>query len=115
MSSTGIGRTAEAAVRSHLAKQGYQIVNQNWRSKWCEIDLIARKHNIIYLIEVKYRRSNRFGDGLQYITAGKQRQMHFAARYWATVNGWEGDMRLLAASVTGEKYESIELVELHTN
>lgn len=111
MKTTTIGRQAEIAVARQLSKQGFKILAQNWRTRRCEIDLVAQKDKIIYFIEVKYRSGLTQGDGLAYITNRKLDQLNFAARMWLAVNDWEGDWRLLAASV-GPKNEVEQVVEL---
>jgi uncharacterized protein (TIGR00252 family) len=80
--STEIGQRAEAAAAQFLERYGFQLHERNWRTRWCEIDIIAQRANHIYFIEVKYRSSADFGTGFDYITQRKLRQMHFAAEFW---------------------------------
>ncbi|MGA3150248.1 MAG: YraN family protein [Candidatus Saccharimonadales bacterium] len=114
MKTTIRGKQAETAVAERLACEGYEIITQNWKTKVCEIDVVARKNGIIYFVEVKYRSGDSQGVGLDYITAQKLRQLHFAASIWNQQNGWGGDYRLLAASVTtnGLDYIIEEIIEL---
>lgn len=51
-----IGKLAEAAVSRELIRKGYVIVERNWRSRFGEIDIIARRKACIIFIEVKARR-----------------------------------------------------------
>lgn len=111
MKSTDSGRGAEAAVAGLLQDHGFEIMRRNWRTRLCEIDLVAEKNGVIYFIEVKYRASGAQGDGFEYITARKLKQMDFAARLWVQENDWPGDYRLMAAAVSGLKYENIRLIE----
>lgn len=78
---------------------GYKIVALNWRTAYCEIDIIARRRRRIYFVEVKSRRNVRFGSGLDYITAAKRRQMRRAAEAWVVSNSWGGDYQLAAAAL----------------
>lgn len=104
--STEIGRRAEAAAAAYLARQGYRILEQNWRTRWCEIDIIAEKTGVLYFVEVKYRRTHFQGNGLDYITNQKLGQMHFAAEFWLTRHrGAAQDYRLSAVEVTGSMFE----------
>lgn len=112
MTKTATGRNAESAVADYLVGEGYKILDKNWRNRWCEIDLIAQKDKITYFIEVKYRLSDTYGSGFEYITPQKRRQVTFAAEFWAAQNKWGGDSRLLAAEVTGINFENIHLVEI---
>ncbi|HVX58410.1 MAG TPA: YraN family protein [Candidatus Saccharimonadales bacterium] len=112
MKTTEQGRLAEAAVTELLKARGYKILDQNWRTRLCEIDIVAAKGKIAYFVEVKYRASNNQGDGFEYITPRKLSQMSFASEVWVQENSWSGDYRLMAAAVTGADAEDIELVEL---
>lgn len=110
MKTTEAGKLAEARVASELKSKGYKIIAQNWRTPICEIDIIASKDKVVYFVEVKYRSSDSQGEGLDYITPKKLKQMRFAAEIWNQQSGWEGDFRLLAAAVSEGK--DIELVEV---
>ncbi len=110
MSTTKTGREAESLVAEWLKKQGHKIVSMNWRTRWCEIDIVSKHKNCIYFTEVKYRSSSDWGSGLDYITPKKLKQMHFAAEFWLTENNWTKDSLLQAAEVDTEG--QINLVEL---
>ncbi len=111
MSTTSIGRAAEDSAAEYLKQHGYKILNQNWRTRWCEIDIVAKKDNIVSFVEVKYRKSDEFGGGLQYITPAKQKQMEFAAQFWVSSNNWDGDYNLAAVEVTGPEFEITEFID----
>ncbi len=110
MSTTSAGREAEGLVAQYLGKQGHKIVSLNWRTRWCEIDIVSKDRNCIYFTEVKYRSSSDWGYGLDYITPKKLKQMHFAAEFWLTENKWTKDSLLQAAEV--DTKGQINLVEL---
>lgn len=109
-STTYIGRKAEDAATAYLVRQGYKVVQQNWRTRWCEIDLVAIKGQAVSLVEVKYRRNNSWGVGLDYITPTKQKQMAFSAEFWMTVHDWSGPCYLAAVEVSGPKFEVTEFI-----
>jgi uncharacterized protein (TIGR00252 family) len=111
MNTTQAGREAEELVASKLKKQGYKLLDQNWRTKQCEIDLVMERKKTVYFIEVKYRSSNAYGAGLEYITPKKVQQMKFAAEIWMSKNGWDGDARLCGVEV-GVPIGVVELVQI---
>jgi uncharacterized protein (TIGR00252 family) len=112
MSTTSTGRDAESLVAEYLQAQGYEVRAQNWRTRWCEIDIVATKKDTVYFVEVKYRKSANYGDPFEYINAKKLRQMEFAAKYWLGTNGWKGESTMLAASLTAD--ETIpEIVDIY--
>lgn len=104
------GNYGEDAVEKYLKTNGYRIIDRNWKTKQCEIDIIAKKDRCVYFVEVKYRFSPDQGEGFDYITPVKLRQMSFAAEYWVAQNKWEGEYCLSAASVSGENY-AVEFIE----
>jgi putative endonuclease len=111
MKTTYIGKEAEIKVAKYLKNTGFKLLEHNWHTRVCEIDLIAEKANVIYFVEVKFRSNNEQGDGLEYITPKKLKQIHFAAEIWIQKNEWEGDYRILAASVdSSSKINIIELI-----
>ena len=55
------GATGESMAVKHLAKEGFTILHQNWRHSHWEVDIIATKNNVLHFIEVKTRRSKKFG------------------------------------------------------
>ncbi len=80
------GRQAEVVAARFLEAEGFYIVAQNWRSRYCEIDIIAEKDGVLHFVEVKYRRGVSAGGGLAAITPSKLRQMRKAAEIWCHHN-----------------------------
>ncbi len=101
MNTTGIGRAAEEAAAKYLIELGYKLIDRNWRTRWCEIDLIVSKDGAVYFVEVKYRSSDRWGSGLDYITPKKLRQMRFAAEFWIAKTTSVADYNLAVLELTG--------------
>jgi putative endonuclease len=56
-----LGRIGEAMGKAFLEDEGYHILHLNWKHSYYEIDIIATKQDTLHFIEVKTRRSNRFG------------------------------------------------------
>lgn len=98
-----IGDAGEARVVRELEQRGHTIIARNWRTRYCEIDIVSTKDNTLYFTEVKTRKNAHFGDGFAAITAKKQQQIRFAAELFMVKHPqYSGyDMGLLAASVTG--------------
>jgi ribonuclease HII len=105
------GRKAEEAAADFLTKKGCKIIAQNWRTRWCEIDIVAERHNIAYFCEVKYRQHVRQGGGLEYITPRKLEQMRFAAESWVHAHHWQGEYQLCAIEVSGENFQITAVIK----
>ncbi len=57
-----LGRMGENLAAIYLEKQGYEILDRNWRFQHAEIDIIARNENTLIFIEVKSRSDDYFGE-----------------------------------------------------
>ena len=55
------GHSGEAMAVKHLGEIGFAILQQNWRHAHWEVDIIASKDSILHFIEVKTRRTKKFG------------------------------------------------------
>lgn len=98
-----IGDSAEDVASKYLVKLGHKILDRNWKTKYCEIDIVSRKNDTIYFTEVKYRKKSDQGGGLAVITVKKLNQMKFAAKYYALSNKLdEVNLQLTAVSVGGQ-------------
>ena len=106
------GQVAELAVAEKLGAQDYKVLDRNWKTKICEIDIVAQKGKVVYFVEVKYRLQSGQGSGLEYITPKKLNQLKFAARVWTQNYNWDGDYRIMGAEVSGPVYEHITLIEI---
>lgn len=101
MQTTSIGARGEALAAQALLRSGYRIIARNWKTRHCEIDIVAIKDGVVYFVEVKLRSNLRQGDGFDYITSSKQRRMYRAAESWVLRYGWNGEYTLVAAAVNG--------------
>lgn len=109
-SSKEIGDFGEDIVCQYLTRnKGMSILDRNWKNRYCEIDIVAKKDSVIYFVEVKYRKSERYGDGFEAINDRKLTKIAFAAEYWVTAKSWQGDYQLLVASVNPNGVEIIEI------
>lgn len=74
-----LGKSGEEAAVGLLIKKGYKILARNYKSKFGEIDIIAKEGDTFCFIEVKTRRSDRFGFPQDAVQARKQMQISKAA------------------------------------
>jgi ribonuclease HII len=97
-----IGDKGELAAVEYLTARGHSVLERNWKTKFCEIDIISQKDDTIHFTEVKYRRSALQGGGLGAITPQKLKQMRFAAEvYVAKKKLSDASLRLAVISATG--------------
>lgn len=82
MNNVSIGKQGEDLARSYLKKQGYVIVDHNFRCRFGEIDLITKKDTGYRFIEVKYRRTLDYGAPQESVIRKKQNKIRKTALMW---------------------------------
>lgn len=110
LTTTSTGRKAEKLVAEFLKSKGHDILEMNWKTKFCEVDIISKLSNRHYFTEVKYRNRPAYGDGLEAITKTKLDKMKLAANlYMINLNS---DFSLAVASVSDDPMVLTEWIEL---
>lgn len=74
-----LGAKGEQIAARFLERQGFQIVERNFRYERGEIDIIAKRENIISFCEVKTRTSDVYGRGEDAVNPKKQQQIRKVA------------------------------------
>ena len=82
-----LGRWGERVAGDYLATEGYEIIARGWRCPRGEIDIIARRGDSIAFIEVKTRRTVRYGHPLEAITPAKFSRLRVLAGEWCRSAG----------------------------
>ena len=77
-----LGKWGEQLVAEDLRKKGWRIVDVNYRCRHGEIDVIASNRTYLAFVEVKLRRSDRFGQPREFVTGEKQRKLRAAAELY---------------------------------
>jgi putative endonuclease len=86
---TGSRYEREAAAR--LSRMGYRILEENFRCRQGEIDLIAMEGKVLVFIEVKYRSSLRSGDPAEAVDGRKRERIVRCAKYFMMKRGFGGE------------------------
>ena len=111
MDTRTMGRLGEDFAAQVLAAEGFTILARNYRCSFGEIDLIARRENELYFIEVKTRRSDRFGRPSEAVNLHKQSRIKKAASYYLREldrdNPIEAEVKDLCFSVIEIRYHSV--------
>jgi putative endonuclease len=77
-----LGKAGEDLAARVLKQQGYKILERNYRTPLGEIDLVARHQGDLVFIEVRTRRSLRFGTPLESLSFAKQQRLRRLAEYY---------------------------------
>lgn len=98
-----VGKQYEELAMEYLQLQGYAILEQNFRCRQGEIDLIAQDREYLCFIEVKYRKNGKRGLGMEAVTDYKQRKISRVALYYLTRQGrMDIPIRFDVISIDGE-------------
>lgn len=104
------GKAGEDYTAGWLVRQGYQILARNWRCRTGEVDIIARKGDVVAFVEVKARRPGAMTSPLEAIDQAKRRKLLRTARVWLLATGSTLRPRMDVAAVTLEHCDGRELV-----
>jgi len=97
--SHNFGLEGEKIAKKHLLAKGYSILQQNWRFKKYEVDIIASYKDLIVIVEVKARSSSDFGEPELSVTKKKQGFLVSAAHEYLVSNNIELECRFDIVSV----------------
>ena len=86
-SSSQLGKKGEALAVRELKRRGYKIISQGYTNTLGEIDIIAKEGGTWVFVEVKTRRSSRFGGPKYAITSQKQKKISMVALSYLKENG----------------------------
>jgi putative endonuclease len=109
------GMLGEVIARDFLGKNGYHILETNYRCSEGEIDIIAKQGETLVFIEVRTKRSNQFGTPEESITPTKMERLRaVAAHYGQNREGlpalWRIDVVAIQMDRNGQA-SRIELIE----
>lgn len=86
MKKKNLGNLGEELAVKQLKNNGYRILEQNFRSKFGEIDIIAQEGGDLVFVEVKTRWSKSFGPPEEAITPWKIRRIIKAGQYYQLIH-----------------------------
>ena len=97
-----IGEHAESLACRHLTRHGMRLLTRNFHCRRGEIDLIMLDGDSLVFVEVRYRKSVRFGRAAETVSRNKQsRIIHCAQVYMQACNSWNKPARFDVVSIEG--------------
>ncbi|MEV6932162.1 YraN family protein [Dactylosporangium sp. NPDC051485] len=82
-----VGAFGERIACRYLVSQGLVLLDRNWRSTAGELDVVARDGGDLVFVEVKTRRSTRYGQPVEALVPAKVRRLRTLARMWLADSG----------------------------
>ena len=100
MKNKDTGNFGENLACNYLINYGFIILEQNWRFKHLEIDIIACKENRLRIVEVKTRTNIQFGYPEQFIKKQKMQFLKNAAAMYQLQNPQWKQIQFDAIAIT---------------
>lgn len=104
-----IGRGAEERALRFLEQAGLELIARNFRCRLGEVDLIMGEGSSIVFVEVRKRRSGRFGTAAESIDTSKLRRVRAAAALWLRVSRSDSPTRLDVVTLDGNDVDTARI------
>lgn len=107
MDKLAVGRLGEDEAVRFLKKNGYKIIERNYRCRHGEVDIVAMDGSTLAFIEVKTRASDRFGSPAGSVDAIKQRHITLASMYYIaekSLGEVQARFDVVSVEMTGEGF-----------
>lgn len=88
-----LGEKGEELAVEFLQKNGYKILERNWRFKKAEVDIISQKNDVLAVVEVKTRSSNYFGNPQDFVNPKKIQLLVEAINEYVTSKNLDVEVR----------------------
>ena len=96
------GEQAEEQAYLFLKSKGFKPVQRNYRCKSGEIDLIMEDEGTLVFIEVRYRKTDRYGSAMESITTRKQNRIIAATHSYLSANRSDQPVRFDVVAISGD-------------
>jgi putative endonuclease len=108
-----LGKFGEEIAVEFLQKDGYEILETNWTFQKAEVDIIAKKENILAIVEVKTRSSLEFGLPQDFVKPKKIQLLVKAVNEYVISNDLDIEVRfdIIAVHKEGESFAIEHLMD----
>ena len=96
------GEAAEELACQYLKSKGLQLVEQNYHSRFGEIDLIMMDDDVLVFIEVRYRKNANYGGAASSVSYQKQQRIHKTAMIYLQKAGNTHPARFDVIAIEGD-------------
>ncbi|MEI6146190.1 MAG: YraN family protein [Methylococcales bacterium] len=96
------GENAEQQAHDYLLKQGLKSVCRNYRCKQGELDLIMTDQHSLVIVEVKFRKSDKYGSALECVTRTKQSRIIAATQHYLSTSPLNCPIRFDVIAISGD-------------
>ncbi len=121
-----VGKIGEDLAREYLEKNGYKILEQNYRTKYAEIDLVALRpaqgklgwffgKETLVFVEVRTKVGENFGSPEDTINKQKLWKVLQNAKSYSAFKRWQGSERIDAICIVLKQDYSVSRLTHHEN
>jgi putative endonuclease len=110
---SSIGHDAEQLAKQYLLDNSLQFLEQNYKAKVGEIDLIMLDKQQLVFVEVKFRSTNTYGYAAEHFTYSKRKRLERAINYYLLqkkLNTHHTNLRIDVVAIDGEQVNWIKNV-----
>lgn len=100
-----LGKKGEELALAHLQKNGYTILDKNWRYQKAEVDIIAQKGEILAVVEVKTRSTTDFGNPQDFVKPKKIKLLVTAIDEYVTSKNLDVEVRFDIIAIVKENHK----------
>ena len=98
-----LGKKGEQLAVDFLLKNGYKIIERNYRFDKAEVDIIAKKENILAVIEVKTRSTTDFGNPQDFVKPKQIKNLVKAVDEYFNENDLDSEVRFDIIAIVKKK------------
>ncbi len=109
------GCLGEEIAKRYLENQGYRIIQENYRTKYAEIDLIAWHKKCLVFIEVRTKKEERFGTPEESLTVKKINKLLRNAMVYTAQRNYQGSYRIDAVCIVLDGGQKLKRLKHYSN
>ena len=109
------GRLGETIAKKYLQAKGYDIIAQNYKTKYAEIDLIARHKGILVFVEVRTKIKEQFGTPEESVNRNKMNKLIKNAQSYAAMKDYDREYRIDLICVVLDENKKVKRTSHYQN
>lgn len=108
------GKLGENIAKNYLQEKGYEILEQNYRNKYAEIDIVAKEKDVMVFVEVKTRIGEQFGTPEDSLNKNKMSRLFRNANMYSARKGFSS-YRIDAICIVLDEERQVQRINHYQN
>ena len=110
-----VGEMGENVAEDFLREEGYKILDKNYRTKYFEIDIIAKKKDVLHFVEVRTKTNEKFGSPEETIDYKKKEKLLRSAKAYTTFNDCKGKYQVDVICIVLDGLGNVDRLNYYQN